>query len=230
MEPCSFIPRRDREIANEEVAQALWRGEHDDPAAPRKDVTLFNGTGESPDSDSDFLSIIDDVELHHGEDSYPDSPLNVIEVIGTPLADAVRDSLAALGFERSNRLRVVARRQTTSHRTPVRDHCDGSARLRPLHRDVHATRPDPRRRRERLRVHQWGPRQHDRPEREVGRVSGANVRYRTFGICRGEEMLKRDRAGALFGASRGSAWSNQRNSRKSSPSGRRRGDLSGSCI
>jgi hypothetical protein len=83
---------------NEEAAQALWRGEHDDPAAPRKDVTLFNATGESPDSD--FLSIIDDVELHHGEDSYPDSPANVIEVIGTPLADAVRESLAALGFER----------------------------------------------------------------------------------------------------------------------------------
>jgi hypothetical protein len=61
------------------------------------DVTLF-AAGAEPESS--LLSIIDEVELHHGALSHPDAPVGVIQVVGTSATDAIRDMFQSLGFTR----------------------------------------------------------------------------------------------------------------------------------
>ena len=58
-------------------------------------MTKFSAVGETPEAS--FISILEEVVIHHGEDSH-DPPLSVIEVIGLPPTAAVRDELGAYGF------------------------------------------------------------------------------------------------------------------------------------
>ena len=60
----------------------------------RSGVTLFAGDGEP---ESDLLSILDEVELHHGALS-GGSPLGEITVYGAELTDDVREAFGSLGF------------------------------------------------------------------------------------------------------------------------------------
>lgn len=61
------------------------------------DITLFTATSEVPAEEicADLFGV---VELHHGPDS-GDPPCAVIEVIGAAASPAVREALAATGYE-----------------------------------------------------------------------------------------------------------------------------------
>ena len=58
-------------------------------------ITLFAGQG---DSKSDFLSILDEVELHHGIASAERPAVTVLRVLGTAASDSVREALRKQGF------------------------------------------------------------------------------------------------------------------------------------
>lgn len=58
------------------------------------DVTVFSA---DVDPEASLLSIIDEVELHHGAESY-DPTVSVIEVLGTSPTDAIRERFRSLGF------------------------------------------------------------------------------------------------------------------------------------
>jgi hypothetical protein len=79
----------------EEIAQWFWNEKPTGDGDPLESgVTLFRGDGEP---ESDLLSVLDDVELHHGALSH-DPPVGEIVVYGTALTDAVRDAFVSLGF------------------------------------------------------------------------------------------------------------------------------------
>lgn len=79
----------------EEVARRVWSGPETQQADPlAAGLTLFNGNATAEMS---LLSILDTVELHHGQYSH-DPPLSIIEVLGTDVTDAIREALAALEF------------------------------------------------------------------------------------------------------------------------------------
>lgn len=59
-------------------------------------ITTF-AAGDSPEES--ILSILGVVEEHHGEHSH-DPPLGAIEIIGVEVTPAIRDELAAYGFDR----------------------------------------------------------------------------------------------------------------------------------
>lgn len=58
-------------------------------------LTAFRGN-ETPERT--LVSILSTVELHHGADSH-DPPVSILEVIGTPVTEAIRDELGNLGFD-----------------------------------------------------------------------------------------------------------------------------------
>jgi hypothetical protein len=83
----------------EEVARRVWsepETQHTDPLTAG--LTLFNA---GATAEMSLLSILDTVELHHGQYSH-DPPLGVIEVLGTDATDAIREALAALDFTQIN--------------------------------------------------------------------------------------------------------------------------------
>jgi hypothetical protein len=60
------------------------------------DVTVFGG---GTDPEAALAGITAEVELHHGARS-TGPQVNIIEVLGTPATEAVREQFAALGFAR----------------------------------------------------------------------------------------------------------------------------------
>jgi len=87
-----------RTAATEEVARQIW--EKNPPLEAdllTSGVTLFTGVG---DAESDLLSIIDTVELHHGMAGGKGPAVNTIRVLGAFPTDAVREAFGSLGFTR----------------------------------------------------------------------------------------------------------------------------------
>ena len=85
--------------SNDPAVRALWDDpaysleEKDDPLA-QGGVTTFS-PAETPEAS--FISILEEVEAHHGEYSH-DPPLSLLEVIGLEPTVAVRDELSSYGF------------------------------------------------------------------------------------------------------------------------------------
>jgi hypothetical protein len=78
----------------EGIARRIWRDQQPDSEdVLDAGLTLFNGES-SPERS--LLSILDTVELHHGEYSH-DPPLAVIHVLGVHPTDAICNALAELG-------------------------------------------------------------------------------------------------------------------------------------
>jgi hypothetical protein len=79
----------------EAVAQWFWDNQPTGDTSPLgSGVTLFNGDGKP---ESDLLSILDEVVLHHGSRSQA-APLDAITVYGAELTDASREAFRSLGF------------------------------------------------------------------------------------------------------------------------------------
>jgi hypothetical protein len=79
----------------EEVAQRTWsQREPDEARTLDVGVTLFNS---SATCEASLLSVLETVELHHGERSQ-DPPVSIIEVLGTEPSEPIREAFAALGF------------------------------------------------------------------------------------------------------------------------------------
>jgi hypothetical protein len=89
-----------RTVASEDVAHRFW-SEHTpldaETGSGSGGITLFTGEG---DPERDFLSILDDVELHHGIASSERPAVSVLRVLGTPASETIRDALYAQGFTR----------------------------------------------------------------------------------------------------------------------------------
>jgi hypothetical protein len=85
-----------RTADTENVAQRFWK-EHPplDAGAGSGGITLF--AGES-DPEKDLLSVLDDVELHHGLASSGRPAVSVLRVLGVPPSETIRDVLRAQGF------------------------------------------------------------------------------------------------------------------------------------
>ena len=87
-----------RTTDTESVAHQFWE-EHPplDTKTGPGGITLFVGAGEP---EKDFLSILNDVELHHGLASGQHPAANVIRVLGAPASEMICDALSAQGFTR----------------------------------------------------------------------------------------------------------------------------------
>jgi hypothetical protein len=87
-----------RTAATEEVARRI-REKHPPQETDQltSGVTLFKGEG---DPEDDLLSILDEVELHHGMAGGHIPPMIAVRVLGTGPTDAVRDAFSSLGFTR----------------------------------------------------------------------------------------------------------------------------------
>jgi hypothetical protein len=87
-----------RTADTEEVAQRFWAERPPLDAEPGAGgITLFTGQG---DPERDFLSILDEVELHHGVASSERPAVTMLRVLGTPASKSVRDALRVQGFDR----------------------------------------------------------------------------------------------------------------------------------
>lgn len=80
----------------ERIARAIWADQSPGESTNATGITLFAATG---DPETDLLSIIDTVELHHGL-AAGKPPANVFRVLGVQLTDAIRDTLCSVGFSR----------------------------------------------------------------------------------------------------------------------------------
>jgi hypothetical protein len=60
-------------------------------------LTLFKGEGDPAD---DLLSVLDEIDLHHGSSGGHVPPMSAIRVLGIGPTDAVREALGSLGFTR----------------------------------------------------------------------------------------------------------------------------------
>jgi hypothetical protein len=87
-----------RTAATEEAARRIWE-KHPPQETDQltSGLTLFKGEG---DPEDDLLSILDEVELHHGSSGGHVPPMNAIRVLGTAPTDAVGEALGSLGFTR----------------------------------------------------------------------------------------------------------------------------------
>lgn len=90
-----------RTPATEYMARQIWAEplQHDDDPLTAG-VTLFKGKG---NPESDLLSILDEVELHHGISGGHVPPMGAMRVVGTEPTDLVREVLGSLGFSRFER-------------------------------------------------------------------------------------------------------------------------------
>jgi hypothetical protein len=85
-----------RTADTEKVAQQFWKDHPPlDAETGSGGITLFTGEG---DPEKDFLSILDDVELHHGIASSERPALSVLRVLGAHASETIRDALRAHGF------------------------------------------------------------------------------------------------------------------------------------
>lgn len=87
-----------RTAATEETARRIWE-EHPPQEIDQltSGLTLFKGEG---DPEDDLLSILDEVELHHGVSGGHIPPMSVVRVFGIGPTDAVREAFGSLGFTR----------------------------------------------------------------------------------------------------------------------------------
>jgi hypothetical protein len=87
-----------RTAATEEAARRIWEKHPPQETDPlTAGLTLFKGEG---DPVGDLLSILDEVELHHGIAGGHVPPMDAVRVLGTGPTDAVRDAFSSLGFTR----------------------------------------------------------------------------------------------------------------------------------
>jgi hypothetical protein len=87
-----------RTADTEKVAQQFWNAHPPlDAETGSGGITLFTGEG---DPEKDFLSVIGDVELHHGLSASACPAVSVLRVLGTPASEAVQGALRAHGFTR----------------------------------------------------------------------------------------------------------------------------------
>src|ERR1700722_769388 len=87
-----------RTAPTEEAARRIW--ENDPPQEAHtltSGLTLFKGEGDPAD---DLLSVLDEIDLHHGSSGGHVPPMGAIKVLGTGPADAVREALGSFGFTR----------------------------------------------------------------------------------------------------------------------------------
>jgi hypothetical protein len=87
-----------RTAATEGAAGRIWEehlSQETDPLT--SGLTLFKGEG---DPEDDLLSILDEVELHHGMAGGHILPMSVVKVFGTGPTEAVREAFGSLGFSR----------------------------------------------------------------------------------------------------------------------------------
>jgi hypothetical protein len=87
-----------RTAATEEAARRIWE-EHPPQETDQlaSGLTLFKGEG---DPEDDLLSILDEIDLHHGSSGGHVPPVSAIKVLGTGLTDVAREALSSLGFVR----------------------------------------------------------------------------------------------------------------------------------
>jgi hypothetical protein len=82
----------------EKIAQEFWKKHPPlDQEAGSGGITLFTGKG---DPEADFMSIVDDIELHHGIAAREGPAVTILRVFGTEASNTICDSLRALGFTR----------------------------------------------------------------------------------------------------------------------------------
>jgi hypothetical protein len=87
-----------RTAATEEAARRIWEEHPPQGTDPlTSGLTLFKGEGDPAD---DLLSILDEVELHHGIAGGHFPPMSAVRVFGTEPTDAVREAFSPLGFTR----------------------------------------------------------------------------------------------------------------------------------
>ena|SRR5579862_5031350 len=87
-----------RTAATEEAARRIWEEHSPQGTDPlTSGLTLFKGEGDPAD---DLLSILDEVELHHGIAGGHFPPMSAVRVFGTEPTDAVREAFSSLGFTR----------------------------------------------------------------------------------------------------------------------------------
>jgi hypothetical protein len=87
-----------RTAATEEAARRIWEEHPPQGTDPlTSGLTLFKGEGDPAD---DLLSILDEVELHHGIAGGHFPPMSAVTVFGIGPTDAVREALSSLGFTR----------------------------------------------------------------------------------------------------------------------------------
>ncbi len=72
-------------------SETLARGARESGA----DVTTFSAQGDPEDV---LLSVIDEIDLHHGQASHPEDPMQLVEVIGATPSTEVTAAFKALGF------------------------------------------------------------------------------------------------------------------------------------
>lgn len=82
----------------EKIAQQFWKEPPPlDAETGSGGITLFMGEGEP---ERDLLSILDDIELHHGLASSERPAVSVLRVLGAPASETIRDTLYTQGFTR----------------------------------------------------------------------------------------------------------------------------------
>jgi hypothetical protein len=82
--------------ATEEAARRIWEAHPPQESDPlTAGLTLFKGEG---DPEGDLISILDEVELHHGIVGVHIPPMIAVRVFGAGLTDAVREAFSQLGF------------------------------------------------------------------------------------------------------------------------------------
>lgn len=87
-----------RSAENEVVTRWFWNQDRKDDSDPLDSgITLFEPQGAT--REDHCLSIIDEIDEHHGEYSH-DPALNVVEVYGVSLTNRIRNGFAAIGFLR----------------------------------------------------------------------------------------------------------------------------------
>lgn len=90
-----------RTAQTEKAAREFWETHPPlDQEGARGGITLFTGLG---DPETDFLSIVDDVGLHHGIAAQEGASVSVLRVLGAEASETIRDALRALGFTRIER-------------------------------------------------------------------------------------------------------------------------------
>lgn len=87
-----------RTAATEEAARRIWE-KHPPQEIDQftSGLTLFKGEGDPAD---DLVSILDEVELHHGIAGGHIPPMIAVKVLGIGLTDAAREAFSSLGFTR----------------------------------------------------------------------------------------------------------------------------------